>query len=356
MPLLLLLETAAFQLSVLRQQHPHQHQQYQQRRETNCRNLQTTSFVKSNNNDDNNDVEEEKNGRKDQLPFSISQSRRSAATSIVATAAAVMFSGSSQASAAATTISLDTLTDETQIVKEKCVDYVVKDFTITLPSTWNIITKFDDKSDKKKPTPTIFSAIDFNSGSVVSVVQEEACDLNEYAKSSFGSSSSSDKSSPSKICDFLLKDNPLSLFSTETYPKDASKLLIRHDDRDNAVLQGLSQLEDSQLFGESKAASSSSSSSSSPLLELRATTTIPSGGTHRDTMGLEQPNTIDRKVVAKAVASTSTNTSTSTDTSTTTATTKVVSIWLSAPLDEWQKPVMGTKLTQIWDSVKYDTN
>lgn len=339
------METVAFQFSVPRQQHQHQ-----QRRETNYRNLQTTFFVKSNDND----VEEERDGRKDQRPFSISQSRRSAATSIVATTAAMLFSGSSQAAAAVAT-SLDTLTDETPIVKEKCVDYVVKDFTITLPSTWNIITKFDDKSDKKKPTPTLFSAIDFNSGSVVSVVQEEACGLNEYAKSSFGSSSS-DKSAPasSKICDFLLKDNPLSLFSTETYPKDASKLLIRHDDRDNAVLQGISQLEDTQLFGESKATASSSSSSSSPLLELRATTTIPTGGTYRDTMGLEQPNTIDRKVVAKAVASISTSTDTSTDISTTT--TKVVSIWLSAPLDEWQKPVMGTKLKQIWDSVKYDNN
>ena len=30
----------------------------------------------------------------------------------------------------------------------------------------------------------------------------------------------------------------------------------------------------------------------------------------------------------------------------------LLTLWLSAPSDEWQKPVMGTKLNQIWRSVK----
>ena len=94
------------------------------------------------------------------------------------------------------------------------------------------------------------------------------------------------------------------------------------------------------------------------MLEVQATTTLPSGGTYRDTMGLEQPNTIDRKVVAKAyytsscTTPTTSTTNTNTDTNTNTNTDiRVISIWLSSPVDEWQKPVMNIKLNQIWDSV-----
>lgn len=41
---------------------------------------------------------------------------------------------------------------------------------------------------------------------------------------------------------------------------------------------------------------------------------------------------------------------------TSTMTTSVLSIWLSAPMDEWQKPAMGTRLNQIWDSVQYTSD
>ena len=196
--------------------------------------------------------------------------------------------------------------------KEKMIEYTVQDFTVALPANWKVITKYDEKSAKKpSSTPTLFSAIDFNSGAVISVVKEEGCSINEYAKSSFETTKKSNKTGPAKkTCNFVLK-NEEGIFSGETYKKDASKLLIRHDDRDNAVFRGVSTIEESNLVGEPSSYSASSETTASTwdsfassLLELRATTTIPTSGTYRDTMGLEQLNTIDRKVLAKAVATT----------------------------------------------------
>jgi hypothetical protein len=186
-----------------------------------------------------------------------------------------------------------------------------------------------------------------------------------------------------KICDFVLPPPIASssaaaavlaplLFSEETYQKDARKLLLRHDDRDNAVLQGISTLETAHVVRvpppsptrrisstrNGTGSTGTVSSSAVSVLEVQATTTLPSGGTYRDTMGLEQPNTIDRKVVAKAyyTSSSTTPTTSTTNTNTDTDTTadtdiRVISIWLSSPVDEWQKPVMNIKLNQIWDSV-----
>jgi len=207
--------------------------------------------------------------------------------------------------------------EDAPVAKEKTIEYTVQDFTMALPANWKVITKYDEKSAKPPTTPTLFSAIDFNSGAVISIVREEACSVTDYAKSSFEKSSKNNKG---KKCDFVLKSsdegNPFqNLFLADTYEKDASKLLIRHDDRDNAVLRGVSRIEDAKLVGNAGLRrfppdfffpndSAKTDSYSSSLLELRATTTIPTGGTSRDTMGLEQPNTIDRKVLAKAVATT----------------------------------------------------
>lgn len=207
--------------------------------------------------------------------------------------------------------------EDAPVAKEKTIEYTVQDFTMALPANWKVITKYDEKSPKSPPSPTLFSAIDFNSGAVISIVREEACSVTDYAKFSFEKSSKNNKG---KKCDFVLKspeegNSFQNLFLAETYEKDASKLLIRHDDRDNAVLRGVSRIEDAKLVGNaglrrfppdffSPNDSARTDSYSSSLLELRATTTIPTGGTYRDTMGLEQPNTIDRKVLAKAVATT----------------------------------------------------
>ena len=260
-------------------------------------------------------------------------SRRSAATSIATAAASILCSAPAIASegeeqkedkiATLTTDNSDTRTtdkappQDAPVGKEKNIEYSVQDFTMVLPENWKVITKYDEKSTKPASTPTIFSAIDFNSGAVISVVREEACSVSDYAKSSFEKSPK--KSNPRK-CDFVLKPaegvSPFqNIFSLDTYEKDASKLLISHDDRDNAVLRGVSRINDAKLLGTSGlrrsppeylSANDSArvDSYSSLLLDLTATTTIPTGGTYRDTMGLEQPNTIDRRVLAKAVATT----------------------------------------------------
>ena len=268
-------------------------------------------------------------------PFMVS--RRSAATSMVTTAASVLFSvpvvalaeeeeeeGTATPTASATLVGdssqSSTTTDDAlldaPVAKTKTIEYTVEDFKVTLPENWKVITKYD--ATKSPSTPTIFSAIDFNSGAVISVVREEACSVADYARTSFEKASSKTKNA--KKCDFVLKstEEGVNLFSTEGYEKDASKLLIRHDDRDNAVLRGVSKVDTAELVGKGglrrvppngssvsgNADSVKVESYSSSLLELGATTTIPTGGTYRDTMGLEQPNTIDRKVLAKAVATT----------------------------------------------------
>ncbi len=260
-------------------------------------------------------------------------SRRSAATSIATTAASILCSAPAIASegeekgedkiATLTTDNSHTRTtdkappQDAPEAKEKTIEYTVQDFTMALPESWKVITKYDVKPTKPASTPTIFSAIDFNSGAVISVVREEACSVSDYAKSSFEKSPK--KSNPRK-CDFVLKPSEgaspfQNLFSLDSYEKDASKLLIRHDDRDNAVLRGVSRINDAKLVGTSGLRRSPPEylsmndlarvdSYSSFLLDLAATTTIPTGGTYRDTMGLEQPNTIDRRVLAKAVATT----------------------------------------------------
>ena len=221
----------------------------------------------------------------------------------------------------ATTDDASAVDDPTPVAaKEKMVEYIVQDFTVALPANWKVITKYDEKAVKKlSSTPTLFSAIDFNSGAVISIVKEEGCSINEYAKSAFETSKNKKTGPAKKTCNFVLK-NEEGVFSAETFKKDASKLLIRHDDRDNAVFRGVSTIEESNLVGEpssysasSKTTSSTWDSYASSLLELRATTTIPTSGTYRDTMGLEQPNTIDRKVLAKAVATTTIVTTRKTD-------------------------------------------
>jgi len=191
----------------------------------------------------------------------------------------------------------------------------LENFSFSIPSNWNIITK--PKPNEKKQQTTLFSAIDFQSGSVLTVVQEQACSAQEYAQSP-------------TTCDFVLPSTGIELLSDDTLSKDLSKLIIRHDDRDNAALQGTTTLDSFSVLGNKK----------NNVVDIIATTTIPSGGTYRDTMGIERLNTIDRNLKAKAVVAH--------------GATKIISLWLSAPSDEWQKPVMGTKLNQIWGSIKYE--
>jgi hypothetical protein len=227
--------------------------------------------------------------------------------------------------------------------KPMFTQYTSDVFSLQVPTSWNVITKLG--SSKKPSTTTggstLFSAIDFQSGSVITIVREHACSIQEYA------SSSTTSTSTSSTCDLLLPSSAL-LFSEESSnrAKDVTKLLIRHDDRDNAVLQGTSQLQ----------SYSKGDSNGDGVVELMATTVLPSGGTYRDTMGLDQPSTITRMVKAKAKVETILAPSQKdSSTTTTTTSTDVYSVWLSAPEDEWQNPAMGTRLRQTWESVRLTT-
>jgi len=209
--------------------------------------------------------------------------------------------------------------------KPSVIDYTIDDFTVSIPSGWKVISKPNSNSnnDKKGQNSKIFSAIDFQSGSVITVVREQACSVQEYAQSA-------------NICNIVLPSDKR-LFSEDTIAKDISKLLIRHDDRDNVVLEGITRLNSYDL--------------NQNVLDLSATTTIPDGGTYRDTMGIDRPSTIDRKVKARALVTVQSKDVNGEQTPGVEST-SVLTLWLNAPLDEWQKPVMGTKLNQVWDSIK----
>eukprot|EP00957_Ditylum_brightwellii_P157157 11961491-Ditylum_brightwellii.AAC.1 len=146
----------------------------------------------------------------------------------------------------------------------------MENFTFTLPSDWKIITKPANDEKKKSKQTTIFSAIDFQSGSVLTIVQEKACNVQEYAQSQ-------------NTCDVILSPGK-DLMSGENLPRDISKLIIRHDDRDNTALQGTTTLNSYQMT-----TTAQGDQNNSNILDLIATTTMPSGGTYRDTMGIDRP-------------------------------------------------------------------
>jgi len=245
-------------------------------------------------------------------------------------------------------------------------DIKIKDyFTFTLPTNWKILTKPPPTSSSSSSPPSsknqpslFFSAVDLQSGSVLTVVQEKACNVQEYAQSD------------EKACDFVLRSSSstdekmssssssLSLFSKETLTSDISKLLIRHDDRDNKVLQGTTKMDtyeyDDESFVDGRGAGVNGNDNKRRVVNVYSTTTLPISGTYRDGMGIERPNTIDRIVRAKSMVvvgdeSTTKIMGTTNDDETGV---RLLTLWLSAPSDEWQKPVMGTKLNQIWRSVK----
>lgn len=260
-----------------------------------------------------------KGPRKAPVAVSVSEtpaiSRRSAMTGFLG---AVILISSNISAANAVSDEPDPSPNQTKANTDVTVE--VEDFSFSIPSNWKIITKppsSNEKITKKKPMQTLFSAIDFQSGSVLTVVQEQACNVQEYAQSQ-------------NACDVVLPSGKV-LFSEETLPKDLSKLIIRHDDRDNAALQGTTKLNSYQLEGANQ-----------NIVNVVATTTIPSGGAYRDTMGIDRLSTIDRDVRAKVVVL---------DQSSQGKGTRILSLWLSAPSDEWQKPIMGFKLNEIWKNV-----
>mmetsp|Transcript_28113 Transcript_28113/g.64335 ORF Transcript_28113/g.64335 Transcript_28113/m.64335 type:complete len:289 (-) Transcript_28113:103-969(-) len=211
-------------------------------------------------------------------------------------------------------------------------DFIVDGFKFSIPSNWKVTSKpqmdasnTDNKSKSEQKNPKLFSAIDFQSGSVITVVRERACNAQEFAQSA-------------DSCDVLIPSGHM-IFSDDTIAKDISKLLLRHDDRDNAVLQGTTRLDSYEY------------QSNSNTLDVGATTTLPSVGTYRDSLGIDRQNTLDRKLKAKSLLQVSPKNENE-EKSLEYQAPRILTLWLSAPVDEWQKPVMGTKLNQVWESIK----
>lgn len=189
-------------------------------------------------------------------------------------------------------------------------------FSISVPSTFSIIT--NKIGSDTTTSGQIFSALDLNSGTVITVHRESACPIDQYV-------------SQPKTYDFVLPneaDGPL--LSEQTMKRDATKMIIRHDDRDNAVLGGTSTLQSIERVKEGP----------NDGIVMVANTNLPTGGTYQDEMGLRRESTITRVVKARVVVQTGESGSKS-----------FLGVWISSPLDEWQKPVMGTRLRQIIQSI-----
>jgi len=222
------------------------------------------------------------------------------------------------------------------------ISYTVEPFVFTLPKSWNVIVKNNKNNEKKKLDGKLFSAIDFSTGAVLTVVEEQICSPVEYAANVKQCDMVATISSGGR--DGIGKETTLPFSSPETLSRDISKLLIRHDDRDNAALQGSTRLEsvdtvtiDSRSSSSSRRSSSSSSNRASSW-NVYATTNIPTGGTYTYGMGLDQPNMLARTVQTKVVK---------TDENPY----RVISLWLTAATDDWNKPTTGLKLREIWKSV-----
>jgi len=202
--------------------------------------------------------------------------------------------------------------------KKELTEYESKrnKFSISVPSTFSIIT--NKIGSDTTTSGQIFSALDLNSGTVITVHRESACPIDQYV-------------SQPKTCDFVLPneaDGPL--LSEQTMKRDATKMIIRHDDRDNAVLGGTSTLQSIERVKDGP----------NDGIVMVANTILPTGGTYQDEMGLRRESTITRVVKARVVVQTGESGSKS-----------FLGVWISSPLDEWQKPVMGTRLRQIIQSI-----
>jgi len=210
---------------------------------------------------------------------------------------------------------------------EETIAYTVDPFSFELPKSWKVIVNKTPgaKADfflgaaSSANDGKVFSALDFGTGAVLTVVHEQICTPAEYA------------ASDDKQCDILAAANSAMPFSSpDILSKDVSKLLIRHDDRDNAVLQGTTVLESVEAV--------SNSNKNSQAWNVFATTNLPTGGTYRDTMGLDQPAMLARKVQTKVIKFDNDPN-------------HIITLWYTVPIDDWNKPTTGLKLREIWKSI-----
>jgi len=274
----------------------------------------TFCLLKSSNGDNNDGIP-----RRESI-LKITSAATTAAVSLLSTCLSI----SKPALAAAESIDAQkTPPPSTPPTKKEVTQYESKrdKFSIAVPSTFKVIT---NKTGSETPSTTsgqIFSTIDLSSGTVVTVHRENACPVDRYV-------------SQPKVCDFVLpNDADGALLSERTLNRDATKMIIRHDDRDNAVLGGTSALQSVERIADRGGGVDGG-------IVMVANTVLPTGGTYQDEMGLKRESMITRVVKARVVVQTDGNGNKS-----------FLGIWVSSPLDEWQKPVMGTRLRQIVDSI-----
>lgn len=231
-------------------------------------------------------------------------------------------------------------------------------FSVSVPSEWNIIKNNNDGKQRKNDSSSssdaglLLSVLDLKSGTAVTVVRERVCPPKRYFEQP-------------TLCDLPMP--PSFLFSEETLVKDAQKLLVRHDDRDNRALGAYpSILESAVILGNdatNKARKNAQGGqqqkqiTTNNIVDIAATTEIPTGGTTKDAIGRTVLQTLTRRVQARAVVENRVSSSTpegSADATTIieTTTTTLLSVWVSTPVDEWTNPASGTKIRRVVDSIQ----
>lgn len=188
-------------------------------------------------------------------------------------------------------------------------------YSINIPSSWKVINRKSDSLIGQNGV--LLSVLDPQGGSTVSVVREQACPASKYFEQP-------------KLCDLVLpKDGVLDFSSQEVTEAIVKKMVIRRDDRDNAALGAeptsldqISRLDDHHV-------------------DFVGSTSIPTGAVKKDAIG----RTVQESIVRVAKMKTSIQELDGEESPC------LLSVWVSAPLDEWQKPLTGIRLQQVVDSV-----
>mmetsp|Transcript_3868 Transcript_3868/g.8133 ORF Transcript_3868/g.8133 Transcript_3868/m.8133 type:complete len:297 (-) Transcript_3868:342-1232(-) len=191
-------------------------------------------------------------------------------------------------------------------------------FFVSVPTAYKVIV------NKIKPdapaSGKLFSALDLKSGTAITVYRENACPIDLYA-------------SQPKLCDVALpsgSDADGALLSEQTVQKDATRMLRRYDDRDNAVLGGASTLESVERMSDGG-------------IFMIANTVLPTGGAYRDEMGITRESTITRVVRARVALQTDGSGARS-----------LLGVWVNSPEDEWRKPAAGIALRRVVESMRVE--
>jgi hypothetical protein len=190
-------------------------------------------------------------------------------------------------------------------------------YSVVLPSNWKVTSQ--KKDINLDQNGLLLSVIDLQGGATVTVVREQSCPVKEFFDQP-------------KLCDlpFPNKDaGGLTFASEESTESIVKKLIIRRDDRDNAAL------------GADPTTLDSVSRMDDGHAQLVASTRIPTGAVKKDAIG----RTVQENLVRVAKTNVGVQTTESNELP------SLVSVWISAPQDEWQTPASGIRLQQVVESV-----